>query len=208
MLQFFGNTSIRQGSYILVICLSKPQHIAFGRFQKGKPVLMQAGAYLYTGSAMGNRKGTDPLARRLLRHATRSGKKPPHRIRKSMIGLFKQEHPERQVLSPPREKKLKWHIDFLLDNRYSRITHIFVIHSCRRLESRISQHIASLNSISIPAKRLGASDMRHETHLVFMNSPDECMAAIEKHLLWLAEQDNPDQALPIRAPTNFERSKI
>ncbi len=207
MLHFFGNTSVRQGTYLLVIYLSQPQHITFGRFKSGKPVLMQQGYYLYAGSAMGNCKGADPLVRRLLRHATRSGGKSPHRIRKAMLAKFGQENPDKKKPVPPVEKKLRWHIDFLLDNRYASITGIYGIRSSTRHESALSSYIESLKEISVPVKGLGASDMKHETHLVFMSSPDECLSAIVQRILWLAGQDDNIQPLPINAPTNFERSK-
>ena len=68
------------GTYVLRIHLKENTTLQFGRFKKGKLISLPAGDYAYVGSAL-SEKGATSLARRLIRHATRSGNKPPHTIR-------------------------------------------------------------------------------------------------------------------------------
>lgn len=65
------------GTYVLRIRLKEDTELKFGRFKKGKLISLPAGDYTYVGSAL-SEKGATSLARRLVRHATRSGDKPPH----------------------------------------------------------------------------------------------------------------------------------
>ena len=51
----FGS-KYRMGSYILLIRVSKPFELAFGRFQNGKLFTIPEGDYLYIGSALGGGK--------------------------------------------------------------------------------------------------------------------------------------------------------
>ena len=81
----FGN-KYTMGSYILFIRISSSFQLAFGRFQKSRLFSIPDGDYLYIGSALG--KTGDPLARRLIRHASRSNGKPPHKIQSEIIKLF------------------------------------------------------------------------------------------------------------------------
>ncbi|MHA2290411.1 MAG: GIY-YIG nuclease family protein [Promethearchaeota archaeon] len=93
------------------------------------------GYYLYIGSAMGN-KGSTTLENRVKRHILISNKKRTH-----------------------------WHIDYLLINKSSRITHIYLIPSLSRLECIISEEISrrSDNSVS----NFGSSDCACLSHLYF-----------------------------------------
>lgn len=68
------------GTYILGIRLKENTTLQFGRFKKGKRISLPTSDYVYVGSAL-SEKGATSLARRLIRHATRSGDKPPHAIR-------------------------------------------------------------------------------------------------------------------------------
>ena len=86
----FG-TKYRMGSYILLIRVSRPFELVFGKFQQGKLFTIPEGDYLYIGSALGGGKRGAPLGRRLLRHASRSGSQTPHAIRSAMITLFQTE---------------------------------------------------------------------------------------------------------------------
>ena len=98
----FG-TKYRCGSYLLLIHLSKPIQLAFGRFQQRKLFTLPEGEYLYIGSALG--KSGSPLAQRLLRHASRSYAQQPHAIRAPMVTLFMQEGLiEKQALNAHEKK--------------------------------------------------------------------------------------------------------
>jgi hypothetical protein len=95
---------VQCGTYILRIELSEESTLRFGRFKQGKFITLLAGEYLYLGSALST-KGSTSLARRLIRHATRSRDKPPHRIRAEMINGFKQIGLGTDELLPKREDK-------------------------------------------------------------------------------------------------------
>ena len=68
-----GNDS-QAGTYILRIRLKENTTLKFGKFKKGKLISLPAGDYVYIGSAL-SQKGSTSLARRLIRHATRSNHK-------------------------------------------------------------------------------------------------------------------------------------
>ena len=74
------------GSYILFIRISSSFQLAFGRFQHSRLFTLPVGDYLYIGSALGSRG--NPLARRLIRHASRSKGVQPHEIQASLIQFF------------------------------------------------------------------------------------------------------------------------
>jgi Uri superfamily endonuclease len=107
------------GSYLLRIRVEEQLQLTFGRFQKGKPVAVPAGEYLYVGSALADR-GATSLARRLVRHATRSGQRGSHPIRDQMLDRFAAIGLGRGGLRPRRGKKLFWHVDYIgfLRNRW------------------------------------------------------------------------------------------
>ena len=102
------------GTYVLRIRLKEDTALKFGKFKKGKLISLPAGDYTYVGSAL-SEKGATSLARRLVRHATRSGDKPPHAIREAMIHRFVDCGLGPRDLLPSHGKKLFWNIDFLLD---------------------------------------------------------------------------------------------
>ncbi|HEX6387114.1 MAG TPA: DUF123 domain-containing protein, partial [Anaerolineae bacterium] len=114
------------GVYLLRIEVAETLTLAFGRFRHGQPITVLPGAYVYTGSAMGQR-GTNSLPHRLLRHATRSGGKVPHPIRADLLTFFPRVHLSQGLLRPPGHKKLFWHIDYLLDCEPIALCHIFIV---------------------------------------------------------------------------------
>lgn len=77
----------RRGSYVLRITVREHLNLSFGRFKKGKMIDVRSGDYAYIGSAMA-KQGATCLAKRLLRHATRSGSNAPHTIRAAMLSEF------------------------------------------------------------------------------------------------------------------------
>ena len=154
----------QSGAYILRLRAAEPLALAFGRFRGGAPVSLPAGQYLYVGSAMGAR-GASSLARRLVRHATRSGERPAHPIRAEMIARFGAADLGRGDLRPRRGKRLFWHVDYLLDSLAVSLTHVLVVRAPVRLESALAGLVADRPYADTPVPGLGASDTRGSTHL-------------------------------------------
>ena len=77
------------GCCVLRIHLAASSRLRFGGFKK-KLVELGAGEYAYVGSALSLQGSTSlaSLARRLVRHATRSADKAPHAIRAAMLERF------------------------------------------------------------------------------------------------------------------------
>ncbi|MCG8375078.1 MAG: GIY-YIG nuclease family protein [Chlorobiales bacterium] len=175
----FGN-GFRQGTYALFIVLSKELSIAFGKFLGGRKLLLEPGCYIYIGSALGNRSASMPLARRLVRHASRSNGNPPHELRDHMVRFFQKNSLAGPGLQPPSQKKLHWHIDYLLDNQHAQIVRLLIIRSPDRLETALSHLAASLDETSTVAQGLGAGDVRNSTHLLSVSNLDSCFTALER----------------------------
>lgn len=121
-------TGLQGGTYVLRLVVSQPREIRFGRFQKGQPIAVPSGNYLYVGSALAQ-KGPTSLARRLLRHASRSDAQNPQPIRQEMLALFPKIGLGPTLLHPPSGKKLRWHVDFLLDEPGVALTAVYIIRS-------------------------------------------------------------------------------
>ena len=155
---------VQSGAYILRIRVKTPLALAFGRFRGGATVPLPAGDYLYVGSAMG-RRGASSLARRLVRHATRSGDRAPHPIRAQMLETFARHGLGSGDLRPRRAKSLHWHVDYLLDPLAVSLTHVLAVRSTVRLEEAMAELVANRPYTSLPAPGLGASDTRGGTHL-------------------------------------------
>ena len=96
------------------------------------------GFYLYFGSAMGD-KGSTTLENRVKRH-----------------------------ISKPKEKRIFWHIDYLLTNKKCVITHIYLIPSSIRLECIISNDISE-NSDNL-INNFGSSDCECPSHLYYFQN--------------------------------------
>ncbi len=150
------------GAYILRIRVDGPLALRFGRFWQGEPVALQAGEYVYVGSAMG-RQGSTTLARRILRHATRSGTRPPHAVRLH----WQQALVEAGLLGPdarPSPKRLRWHIDYLLDEPLVQLSGVLLLGATASLESALAKLVSADATTFIPAAGLGASDAPGATH--------------------------------------------
>ena len=153
------------GTYVLRIHLKENTTLKFGRFKKGKLISLPVGDYVYVGSAL-SEKGATSLARRLIRHATRSGDKPPHTIREKMIDQFAKCRLGIGNLLPRQGKTLHWNVDFLLDLQSAEIVNIFAIRSVERLENRIAKWLEQDPHTEIIERGLGANDAPGATHLL------------------------------------------
>lgn len=165
------------GTYVLRIRLKKDTTLQFGRFKKGKLISLPAGDYVYVGSAL-SEKGATSLTRRLIRHATRSGNKPPHTIREEMITRFAECSLGPPDLLPKRSKTLHWNVDFLLDLQSAEIINILAIRSPERLENRIAKCLERDPRTEIIEPGLGANDAPGSTHLLRLRADNISWASI------------------------------
>ncbi len=157
------------GTYLLWIRLKEDAVVQFGRFKNGKRISLPAGNYSYVGSAL-SEKGATSLARRLIRHTTRSGNKPPHAIREEMITRFAECGLGPPDLLPKHGKTLHWNVDFLLDLQSAEIVNILAIRSPERLENRIAKRLEQDPRTEIIESGLGANDAPGSTHLLRLRS--------------------------------------
>jgi len=153
------------GTYLLRIHLKENITLKFGRFKKGKLISLPIGDYVYIGSAL-SEKGSTSLARRLIRHATRTGDKRPHPIREKMINRFIECGLGPRDLLPKHGKTLYWNVDFLLDLPSVELTNIFAIRSAERLENRLAKRLERDPHTEIIERGLGANDAPGATHLL------------------------------------------
>ena len=159
-----GNDS-QAGTYLLRIHLKENITLKFGRFKKGKLISLPTGDYVYIGSAL-SEKGATSLARRLIRHATRTGDKLPHPIREKMINRFIECGLGPRDLLPKHGKTLHWNIDFLLDLQSAELVNIFAIRSTERLENRLAKRLERDPHTEIIERGLGANDAPGAIHLL------------------------------------------
>ena len=98
-------------------------------------IKFQKGFYLYTGSAMGN-SGSVTLIARIRRH-----------------------------VSPPESKKVHWHIDYLLNNKYSYVYCLYMIPSLQNIECLIANELLNVSDGHI--NKFGSSDCLCKSHLLY-----------------------------------------
>jgi Uri superfamily endonuclease len=153
----------RTGAYLLRLRIHKDLNISFGRFQQSEAIAIPAGEYIYIGSAMNPKSG---LARRLLRHATRSESRSSHPIQATMLSVFKTLGLGNQDLSPPIGKKLHWNIDHLLDQEEVELANALLIRTTCDLEQELGRLLENDPCTEIIARGLGASDIPGNTHLL------------------------------------------
>ena len=165
------------GTYILRIRLKERAALRFGRFKKGKLISTPAGEYVYVGSALAE-KGATTLARRLIRHATRSGDQPPHRIRETMLRRFAECGLGDGNLLPRRGKTLHWNVDFLLDLPSVELVGISAIRSRKRLEDKLAKRLEEDPHTGVIERGLGANDVPGNTHLLHVRATEAWWAAL------------------------------
>ena len=174
------------GTYILRIRLREGATLRFGRFKSGKLISLPAGEYAYVGSAL-SEKGSTSLARRLIRHATRSRGQRPHCIRENMIRRFVECGLGNGNLLPKRGKTLFWNIDFLLDLGSAEILGVYVIRSSERLESRLAKQLERDSHTEVIERGLGANDVPGNTHVLRVRAEEPWWASLAAQLANVAE---------------------
>lgn len=157
------------GVYLLHIAVARPLCLPIGRLHGGRPIAFAAGDYLYVGSALASH-GAAALAGRLLRHAARSGRQPPHLLRQPMTDAFAEAGLGNQPVagarrSAPAQKRLFWHIDYLLDQPAVNLAHVFVLRTPAPLERPLAQMLHDDPHTAIPAPGFGATDDPGASHL-------------------------------------------
>ena len=171
----------RGGAYLLRLTVRRPLQVVFGRFRGGRPVAVPAGECLYVGSAM---RG---LGRRLVRHATRTGGRPPHPIRAEMLARFPAAGLGEDLL-PRRGKSLRWHVDYLLDDPAVVLRAALVLRSARRLEASLAGFLQADPHTFPLAPGLGAGDSPGNTHLLGVRAPEAWWASLPETLTALPEE--------------------
>ena len=171
------------GTYILRIRLKENTTLQFGRFKKGKLISMPTGDYTYVGSSL-SEKGATSLARRLVRHATRSGGKPPHAIREKMMNQFAECGLGSGNLLPGHGKTSHWNVDFLLDLQSAELINIFAIRSPERLENKIAKRLEQNPYTSIIERGLGANDAPGATHLLHVQADETWWTSLIDDVFW------------------------
>ncbi len=169
------------GSYILRIRLAEPNALQFGGFKRGKTIELPAGAYVYVGSAT-SKNGAASLANRLVRHATRSRRKRPHRIRVEMLRRFKAIGLGNGDLKPARIKNLHWNVDHLLDLPVAALTGACILRTPECLEARLGQFLECDPHTIVVERGLGANDVPGNTHLLGLATGDAWWAMLPERL--------------------------
>ena len=164
------------GAYVLRIAVERPLLLAFGRFTGGRPIEVPAGECLYVGSA----RGPGGLPPRLLRHATRTGARPPHDIRDAMVAAFARRGWRSR---PPSAKRLRWNVDHLLDRAEAEIaTAVLLCSPSSGLERRVAALLAADPAVSFLARGLGAHDDPGATHVLRVDADDAWWRALPARL--------------------------
>lgn len=181
------------GAYLLHARLMWPCTFVFGRYRCGLPVALTAGDYLYVGSALA-RCGCSTLARRLLRHATRTGGRPPHALRSRLLAEL-QSALGSPGLRPPPTKTLRWHIDYLLDGEGVELAAVYLLGDGAGVERAIAAHLAADLRVWAPAPGLGAGDDWGGTHLLGVQGDAAWWQGL---LAWLEELHGAAASYPAR----------
>lgn len=169
------------GTYILRILLQRDINLKFGRFKKGKIIHLPDGVYTYVGSAL-SEKGATSLARRLVRHATRTGEKPAHIIRDVMLCRFHEIGLGPPDPLPKNGKKLFWNIDHLLDLDIVEINNVIAIRSTKKLEKNIAEYLENDPETQIIEKSLGANDSPKNTHVLHVPDHEQWWLTLSNNL--------------------------
>ncbi len=169
------------GTYLLRLRLAEDITLRFGRYRRGAPIPVSRGCLLYVGSAMA-RSGSMTLARRLLRHATRSATKPAHALRPELLAQIRKTGLAPARLGPPASKKLFWNIDYLLDQEAVQLQGVIALRAARRLEDEVARLLLAGVACRPVAPGLGAHDRPGSTHLLYAPAAGQWWRALRLRL--------------------------
>jgi Uri superfamily endonuclease len=159
------------GAYVLRLAIAEALQVRFGRFQSGVPVAVPGGEALYVGSAMA-RRGSGTLARRLLRHATRTDALRPQAVRPALLEALRAADFGVPGVNPPAGKRPFWHIDFLLEEPAVTLAQIFIVRSGAPLEDQIADMLSQDPATQPVASGLGAQDRPGSSHLLTVQAAE------------------------------------
>jgi len=79
-----------------------------------------------------------------------------------------------------KSKRIKWHIDYLLDSEDVKIKAVLAMITKRMMECEINQHLMSGLKASIPISNFGSSDcrMRCRSHLLYLGLDNDVVSKI------------------------------
>jgi Uri superfamily endonuclease len=157
-----GGTSGQQGTYLLHIRINRDLRLRYRRGARSGATLFPGGDYVYVGSALGS--GATALPGRLLRHASRSGARPAHRIHGSLLRALR-DAGMAGTDQPRGAKRRHWHIDYLLDAAGVRLVGVLAVRSPLRLEDDLASHLQADPECRIVVAGFGAGDAPGATHL-------------------------------------------
>jgi len=169
------------GTYELRIHVSTAIAMPFGRFRKGKVIDVPQGDVLYIGSALA-KKGGVSLARRLVRHASRTGDLPPHTIRDLLMARFAEVGLGSGDLRPRNGKNLHWNVDHLLDRPEAALTRVYAVRSELRLERAIGEMLLADPHTHVLEKGLGANDLPGNTNILHVDGGEPWWDALAGRL--------------------------
>jgi len=169
------------GTYVLRVRADTRLRLAFGRFKGGKIITVEPGDYIYVGSALAER-GPACLARRLVRHATRTGKRPPHAVRHAMMDEFARLGLGDADLRPANGKNLRWNVDHLLDQSSASLVAVYAIRSPLRLEADLGKLVEMDQDTVVFEKGLGANDIPGNTHLLRVDGGESWWQSLSERL--------------------------
>ena len=88
----------------------------------------------------------------------------------SAMKNLRQRVARHQRLSSDKDKsKLRWHIDYLLSNKFVHLEEIKLFPSTQKEECEINQILLNQGKAIIPIEKFGSSDCRNcRSHLVFL----------------------------------------
>lgn len=70
------------------------------------------------------------------------------------------------------DKKLFWHIDYLLNSKNAKISDVLTVKTKNRLECELNEKISKLPGAETAVKKFGCSDCNCKTHLHYFSELD------------------------------------
>ena len=123
------------------------------------------------------------LGPRLVRHATRSGRRRPHAIRSAIIQTFEALGTDPEHLLPRSGKTLRWNVDYLLDKEAAELSAVIAILRPERLEPAWARLLSEDPRVGVLERGLGAGDVPGSTHLLRVNGDERWWARLPRRLL-------------------------
>lgn len=159
-----GDETAVSGTYLLQIEVADAIAVRFGRFRGGMAIPVPAGSYVYVGSAM------RALGSRLLRHASRTDPVNPHPIRPLLAQKLQAANVKGRI---PQQKRLHWHVDYLLEQPEATLTQVIIRRSRQRLEASVADWLMGSADTAVLAPGIGASDHYGRSHLLQLRNSNQ-----------------------------------